>query len=225
MKDFMNNKMETEKPPRKRLASFNHKSKHRSFQIYLCVPFWRWQQVCLTFSKEFVSYLLITAPSGARLMKMLTYFYCNPPNPCDFACHNINSRLCPAFFIGPALRIQRKWYLREEAGSPGQGPLWLLCAPRCPVFSLHVTLAPLCYRHLHYPVMGPQQPPSSEASTQKTSSDWFWGQGSERTLQCNSFGLTWRWALTPEQTLTHTLLISCSFLAPVFLWPMKAIFP
>lgn len=151
MKDFMNNKMETEKPPRKRLACFNHKSKHRSFQIYLCVPFWRWQEVCLTFSKEFVSYLLIIAPSGARLMKMLTYFYCNPPNPCDFACRNINSSLCPAFFIGPAFRIQGKWYLWEEAGSLGQGPLWLLCAPRCPVFSLHVTLASLCYRHLHYP--------------------------------------------------------------------------
>lgn len=102
MKDFMNNKTETEKPARKRLACFNHKCKHRSFQIDLCVPFWRWQQVCLTFSKESVSYLLIIAPSGASLMKMLTYFYCNPPNPCGFACHNINSRLCPAFFIGSA---------------------------------------------------------------------------------------------------------------------------
>ena len=56
-------------------------------------------------------------------MKMLTYFYCNPPNPCDFACRNINSSLCPAFFIGPAFRIQGKWYLWEEAGSLGQGPL------------------------------------------------------------------------------------------------------
>ena len=177
MKDFMNNKMETEKPPRKRLACFNHKCKHRFFQIDLCVPFWRWQQVCLTFSKESVSCLLIIAPSGASLMKMLTYFYCNPPNPCDFACRNINSRLGPAFFIGPASAQPSEF---STSGISGRRLVAWAKAPSTPVCPW-LSCPHISHFMLHWPLYVTDlsttpswvlnSHPLREASTQKTSSD------------------------------------------------------
>lgn len=51
-------------------------------------------------------------------MEMPSYFYCHPPNPCYFICHNLTPHPCPAFLTRPASTQPSK---SAQMASPGGG--------------------------------------------------------------------------------------------------------